>query len=159
MNIQTTRFGEIEIDGSRIMRFAEGILGFPDYHDYALLQTNTENCFFWLQSIECANLAFVVCDPLLFVPDYQVPVKAEDLKTIDLENLDNAQVMIIVNKVGQALTGNLQGPLVVNATTCQARQLVLSEKRYSTRHPLMELRNKQPQSEQQVSQPQVSQTA
>ncbi len=142
MRIQTTRFGEIEIDGARILQFSDGILGFPDYHDYALLQTNSDNCFFWLQSIECPNLAFVVCDPLLFVPDYQVPVKGEDLKTIGLENLDNSQVLIIVNKVGQALTGNLQGPLVVNAITCQSRQLVLSEKRYSTRHPLMEIRPK-----------------
>ena len=152
MRIQTTRFGEIEIDGARIMHFPEGILGFPDYHDYALLQTNSDNCFFWLQSIECANLAFVVCDPLLFVPDYQVPVKGEDLKTIGLESLENSQVLIIVNKVGQALTGNLQGPLVVNAITCQARQLVLSEKRYSTRHPLMEIKPKKDAVSEQVAQ-------
>lgn len=151
MIIQTTRFGEIEIDGARIMHFPEGILGFPEFHDYALLQTNSDNCFFWLQSIECANLAFVVCDPLLFVPDYQVPVKSEDLITIGLESLENSQVLIIVNKVGQALTGNLQGPLVVNAVTCQARQLVLSEKRYSTRHPLMEIKAKREQVAQQTA--------
>ena len=149
MRIRTTRFGEIEIDGDRIMHFPDGLLGFSEYHDYALLQTNNEGNFFWMQSIECENLAFVVCDPLLFVPDYQVPVKSEDLKTIGLEGLDNAQVLIIVNKIGNALTGNLQGPLVINAHTCEARQLVLSEKRYSTRHPLMEIR---PKKEEKVSQ-------
>ena len=37
------------------------------------------------------------------------------------------------------LTGNLQGPLVVNVQTRQARQLVLSDTKFSTRHPLMRL--------------------
>jgi hypothetical protein len=46
-------------------------------------------------------------------------------------------VFVIVNKVDDLLTGNLQGPLVVNVETRQARQLVLSDRRYSTRHPLM----------------------
>ena len=139
MKVKSTRFGEIEIDTDRVICFPEGILGFPDDKEFAMLQTNSEGNFFWLQSVSRSELAFVVCDPLLFVPDYQVPVKPDDLSPIGLATMENSQVMIIVNKVDRALTGNLQGPLLINVLNRQARQLVLSEKKYSTRHPLLEL--------------------
>jgi len=139
MKVETTRFGQIEVDGSRLIKFPKGLLGFPDNQEYALVQTNDEGNFFWLQSVDRPELAFVVCDPLLFVPDFQVPVKPDDLERISIKSMDDVQVLIVVNKNGQTLTGNLQGPLIINVVNHQGRQLVLSEKKYSTRHPLMEL--------------------
>jgi flagellar assembly factor FliW len=143
MQVMTTRFGQIDVDQERIIRFPKGILGFPDHRDYALLQTNEEGSFFWLQSVDRPELAFVVCDPLLFVPDYQVPVKPEEFEQIALENMEQAQVFVIVNKVERTLTGNLQGPLVVNVANHQGLQLVLSEKKFNTRHPLINLDTRQ----------------
>ena len=110
---------------------------FRPQHEYALIQTGEGSGFYWLQSVCTRDLAFVVCDPRLFVADYQVPVKLEELEGIDLADARDAQVFVIVNKIDDLLTANLQGPLVVNVVTRRARQLVLSDKRYSTRHPLM----------------------
>ena len=137
MLIDTTRFGQPEVDRQRLITFQDGILGFPKQHEYALVQTGEGSGFYWLQSESTADLAFVVCDPRLFVADYQVPVKLEELRAIGLAEPASAQVFIIVNKVGDLLTGNFQGPLVVNVVNRLARQLVLSDRRYSTRHPLM----------------------
>lgn len=137
MRIETSRFGSMDVDESRLLHFEEGILGFPRQKRYALIQTGHGSGFYWLQSTCTPDLAFVVCDPRLFVADYQVPVKLDELVTIDLRDAANAQVFVIVNKVGDLLTGNFQGPLVVNVKNRHARQLVLSDKRYSTRHPLM----------------------
>jgi len=139
MKVKTTRFGEIDVDQTRVIRFETGILGFPDDPEYVLLQTNDEGTFFWLQSLTRPELAFVVSDPLLFVPNYQVPVKKDDFEKIGLDNMSAAQVLIIVNKVDRLLTGNLQGPLVINSLNHQGCQLVLSEKKYDTRHPLLTL--------------------
>jgi flagellar assembly factor FliW len=139
MMIQTSRFGPVEVDGERLIEFDEGILGFPAQKKYALIQTGRESGFYWLQSVEASDLAFVVCDPRLFVADYRVPVKMEDLEGIGLADPVQGQVFVIVNKVGDQLTGNFQGPLVVNVDTRRARQLVLSDKRYATRHPLMRI--------------------
>ena len=141
MIIETSRFGQVEVDENRLITFEEGILGFPNEHDYALIQTGEGSGFYWLQSVDCHELAFVVCDPRLFVADYQVPVKLEELEKVGLDEPSDAQVFIIVNKVDSLLTGNLQGPLVVNVQNRRARQLVLSDKRYSTRHPLMRVPN------------------
>jgi flagellar assembly factor FliW len=137
MIIETSRFGQIEVNEDRLIQFADGLLGFPDYKRFALIQTGQDSGFYWLQSVEAPDLAFVVTDPRLFVADFQVPIRAEELALLGLESVAGAQVFIIVNKVDGTLTGNLQGPLVVNVATRAARQLVLSDRRYSTRHPLM----------------------
>lgn len=139
MKIDTSRFGEIEVDENRFITFEQGILGFPDQQKYALIQTAEGSGFYWLQAVNRPDLAFVVCDPRMFVPDYRAPIKREEMESIDLPDSDGAQVFIVVNKVDDLLTGNLQGPLVVNVASRAAKQLVLSDKRYSTRHPLMRL--------------------
>ena len=144
MNIETSRFGPLEVDEGRLIRFEKGMLGFPDQHEYALVQTAEDSGFYWLQAVDRPELAFVVCDPRLFVPDYIVPVKLEDLSQIGLSEPSAAQVFAVVNKVDNMLTGNLQGPIVVNVESRQARQLVLSDRRYSTRHPLMNLSQQAP---------------
>jgi flagellar assembly factor FliW len=139
MQVHTTRFGRIEVDDTRLLNFPRGILGFPDLPRFALIQTNEEGNFFWLQSVDCPEVAFVVCDPVLFIPDYQVRLRPEDTEDLLLENPSDVQILVIVNKIGASLTGNLQGPLVLNSRNLLGRQLVLSERKYSTRHPLMDL--------------------
>ena len=144
MMIETSRFGQLEVDEQRLITFPKGILGFSNNHVYALVQTGENSGFYWLQAVDRAELAFVVCDPRLFVAEYQVPVRREEMSSLGVEDPTEAQVFAIVNKVNDLLTGNFQGPLVINIATREGRQLVLSDKRYSTRHPLMKLPLKQP---------------
>ena len=143
MIVATSRFGNMEVDESRLLHFPQGILGFPDQSDYALIQTSEDSDFYWLQAVGRPELAFVVCDPRLMVPDYRVPIKAEDLEQIDLDSPDGAQVFVIVNKIDETLTGNLQGPLIINTASRIGRQLVLSDRRFSTRYPLIKLPGRQ----------------
>lgn len=139
MIIQTSRFGGVEVDEQRLLRFPKGLLGFPGEQDYALIQTGDKSGFYWMQSVSRPELAFVVCDPRLFVADYAAPIKAEDLASVESADAEQTQLFVIVNKVDDVLTGNLQGPLVVGVTSRVGKQLVLSDKRYTTRHPLMRL--------------------
>lgn len=138
MLIETTRFGTVEIDESRIIRFRDGILGFPQHERFALIQTSPDPVFFWLQSVDDASLAFVVCDPRSFEPDYEAPIRQDDLTALKMETLLEAQVFVIVNKHAGHLTANLLGPLVIGSESLLGRQLVLSDKRYGTRHRLLQ---------------------
>ncbi len=104
-----------------------------------LIQPEFDSSFYWLQSADTADLAFVVTDPLLFVPDYTVPIREETRAELNLNDLAEAQMLVIVNKVGDMLTANLQGPLVIHATTRLGAQIVISEKKYQTRHPILQL--------------------
>lgn len=139
MEVRTTRFGVVEVSEDRVIRFPRGILGFPEQERFCLLEPGEDACFFWLQSVEDPALAFVVTDPALFVPEFSVPIRAEQMESLGLERLEDAQVLVIVNKVDETLTANLQGPLVVNTLTRVGEQLVLAEKRWTVRHPLMKV--------------------
>jgi flagellar assembly factor FliW len=139
MEIQTTRFGRTEVDDERIISFPRGLLGFPEYQRFALIQTGEENYFFWLQSVDEPSLAFVVTDPGIFFKDYQFALKDETLEELTLTDATFAQVFVICNKVGEWLTGNLQGPLVINSQNRTGCQIVLNEKKWTTRQPLLRL--------------------
>ncbi len=150
MKIQTTRFGEVEVEDTRVIRFPKGLLGFPKFKDYVLIESgdqrrpNEESNFWWLQSADLPELAFVVTDPTLFVSTYKVPIHPEQMLSLGLTSIDDAQVFVIVNKRGNVLTGNLQGPLVVNVGSRCGEQLVLSDRRFTTRVPLIELHQEAP---------------
>lgn len=139
MQVRTTRFGNVQIAEDRVITFPKGLLGFSEHRRFCLLEPAEDSAFFWLQSVDDPSLAFVVTDPSFFVPEYSVPIRAEQMTDLALGRLEDAQVFVIVNKVDQALTGNLQGPLVINTLTRSGEQFVLAEKRWTTRHPLVTL--------------------
>ena len=139
MQVRTTRFGNIEIPDDRVISFPKGLLGFGDQKRYCLLEPGNDSAFFWLQSLDEPGLAFVVTDPALFFTDYSVPIKADQMNDLKLDRLEDAQVFVIVNKVDGNLTGNLQGPLVVNTLSREGAQMVLADRRWTTRHTLMKV--------------------
>ncbi len=140
MKISSSRFGEIEVNDQRVMTFPKGLLGFADYQQYVLIEAGQDSYFWWLQSVDNPDLAFIVTDPTLFIPTYKVPVRTDQISQLELNTVEDAQVLVIVNKRGETLTGNLQGPLVVNVKNCIGEQLVLSDRRFTTRVPLVELK-------------------
>ena len=139
MEVQTSRFGTVTIAEDRVITFPRGLLGFQQYTKYCLLQPSDDACFFWLQCLEDPGLAFVVTDPNLFVKEFTVPIRGEQMGDLKLEKLEEAQVFVIVNKVGSTLTANMQGPLVVNTIHRVGEQFVLADKRWTTRHELLKV--------------------
>jgi len=144
MQIDSTRFGQLSVDDERVITLPRGLLGFPNHTRFALIQTGQENYFFWLQSIDEPNLAFVVTDPSIFFKDYDVPIREETQADLQLTDPQYAQVFVICNKVDEWLTGNLLGPIVVNAQNRLAQQVVLTEKKWTTRQPLLKLQSEVP---------------
>ena len=144
MEIETTRFGKLTVEDDRVMTFPHGLLGFPEQGRFALIQTGEENYFFWLQSVDEPSLAFVVTDPSIFFKDYEVPIREETEQELQLADRSFAQLFVICNKVGDWLTGNLLGPIVVNAQNRLAQQVVLTEKKWTTRQPLIKLQSEVP---------------
>jgi flagellar assembly factor FliW len=144
MDIESTRFGRLSVDDERIITVPKGLLGFPNHTRFALIQTGEENYFFWLQSLDEPNLAFVVTDPSIFFKDYDVPIREETQTELQLTDIGHAQVFVICNKVDEWLTGNLLGPIVVNAANRTGQQVVLTEKKWTTRQPLLKLQAEVP---------------
>ena len=139
MDIQTTRFGRLAIEEDRIITFPRGLLGFPNYTQYALIEAADGAEFFWLQAIDEPHLAFIVTDPNLFFKDYDVPLREENQTELQITDATQGRVLVICNRVGEWLTGNLLGPIVINDQNRLAQQIVLTEKKWTTRQPLIRL--------------------
>lgn len=137
MKLETTRFGDVEIEKNRVISFPSGLLGFSSFTKFVLLQPDEQGVFFWLQSVETPDLAFVVTDPAMWVADYRANIRKEQMQEMGLDDIETAQVFVIVNKREDVLSANLQGPLVINVKKCLAMQLVLADKRWTTRHELI----------------------
>ena len=75
MIVNTSRFGQVEVDGQQVITFLNRILGLPRYKRYVLIQPGEESHFYWLHSVETPDLAFVVIDPSLFVSSHCVSRK------------------------------------------------------------------------------------
>lgn len=146
MEIKTTRFGDIEIDENLIITLPEGILGFEDFKRYIILDHfDKESPFKWLQSVEDPSLAFVITDPLIFVPEYVAKISKEEVKSIELSDAGKAIIVVIVNikRDHSEITINLQGPMVINAEKKLAKQAVIRESDYSVRHVIFSRNQKE----------------
>ena len=143
MKLYTTRFGEIEIDENKVIKFHSGLLGFPDVKRYVLLNhmNNPDIPFKWLQAADDPDLVFVVIDPLLFCSDYNHDIDEHDLRELNITGLDDRCIVVIVtipHEMPELMTANLQGPLIVNLKTREAKQVVLSGEKFPLRYPVLQ---------------------
>jgi len=134
--LQTSRFGEIEVAEDQSLCVVGGLLGFGGLTRYALYQPEALGIFRWLQSEEVPELAFVVCDPRVIVPSYHIEVPRQELACIGLEDPAKAEIMAILTypQDPRHMTANLMGPVVLNRSTRLARQVVVTDTKYTTRH-------------------------
>ena len=140
MEINTVRFGKILVQEDKVLSFPRGILGFSKNKDFILFPHTEGSYFFWLQSIEDGNLAFVVMNPQLVKPDYTVNIEAPVLKELNAQELTELEVMCIVtipHNQPKKMTINLLGPIIINAKKRCALQIACSEDQYSHRHPIL----------------------
>lgn len=138
MQCRSTRFGAFEVRDESVLTFPSGILGFPDCHRYVILDHDTDAPFKWLQSLDEPGLAFVILDPALFHPDYNVQIPTEALTEVnnaDGDELILSVLLTIPSDDPTGITANLRGPLLMNSRTKRCKQLILSDT-YPTRYPL-----------------------
>jgi len=139
MKVLTKPYGEMEIDERQRVRFPLGIFGFEDLRDFALLDA-AQPPFYWLQSLERADIAFVLIDPLFFRPDYSPDVDASELAEIGITTPEDMLLLAIVTVPGDSsrMTANLQGPIVINRLTHVGRQSISPNPRWGIRHVILE---------------------
>jgi flagellar assembly factor FliW len=147
MKVETSRFGTINISEKEIVRFPEGLYGFEKETEFTLLpfNPNVESPMEWMQSLKSDHLAFVVTNPYLYLPDYKLILSEEDKKRVELKEDDLFLTLAIVTipENYSEMTVNLIAPVVINKDKGVAKQFVLTNMDYDTRHYLLpeEIRN------------------
>jgi len=138
-NIHTVRFGDLTIDEKSIVHFAQGIPAFEDEHDFVLIPYDEESPYLFLQSCTTPDLAFLMTDPYLFFKDYEFEIDDATEKKLGLKGPEDVAVYVLLTIPGGSIkdmTANLMAPVIINAKTMQAKQLVLEKSTYTTKHRL-----------------------
>jgi len=135
LTVVSKPYGTIEVDEKQKVIFPEGLFGFESFKEYVLLDSERQP-FYWLQSLDSAGTAFVLLDPFLFRPDYEMDINDDELAQIGVHSPENAIYFAILTipQDGNPMTANLQGPIVINRENHLAKQVILNDPRWKTKH-------------------------
>lgn len=139
MKINTSRFGDVEVDENLVFNFIEPILGYEKLSKFVLLDHTPDSPFKWLQSTEDPDIAFPVTFPAYFDIKYEFVIPEEKAKKLELTNAENLlsfNITCVPQGNPQNATVNLIGPIVINIDNKMGMQLVLSNTNYSIKHYL-----------------------
>jgi flagellar assembly factor FliW len=145
MEIHGTRFGVLEFNAEEIIEISDGLLGFPLSKNFLLFPYGQDSSFFWLQSVDEAEIAFIVVNPFDFFSDLEFAIDDADAESLKLDRGEDVEVFSLVTIPEgrpEEMRTNLAGPVVVNTVNRKGKQVLL--KSYSPRQPLIpgELRSK-----------------
>lgn len=139
MVINTVKFGEIEVEDSRIFDFVMPIIGFDELSKFVILDPNKDSLFKWLQSVEDSNLAFPIISVATLEYDYSIDLSDAVVKSLEIQNAESLLVMNITSipqDNPRGTTINLLAPLIFNLDNQKAGQVVLSGSGYDISYPM-----------------------
>ena len=139
MRIQSKAYGSIEVTDRQLITFPVGVFGFEHLHRYALLD-GVQTGFYWLQSLEDPDTAFIMLNPYELRTDYVLDVPDDDLSSIGYDHEDDILVFAIVTipEDETKISANLQGPIIINRRAQLGRQSISLDQRWRTKHYVLE---------------------
>lgn len=140
IKVETTRFGQVEVDPGQVVTLPQGMVGFPLQTKYTFIQHRDDSPLHWLQSLERPDLAFVVVNPLIFDQQYQVSIGSAESKLLQVEDPNQVQVWVVVTIPPghpEKMTANLRAPVVINLATRLGAQVIMENSEMPLRKPLV----------------------
>lgn len=135
-------YGRMEIRRNAVIRFSNGLLGFPKWQDFALAELEDPRYaqFRLLQSVDEHDLCFIVLpinprNALIDYADIEAACKTIGIGTEELVVLLLVTVRQVAEKI--SLTVNLRAPLLIDARTFRGAQHVLTNDCYPIRYELL----------------------
>ena len=139
MTVQTDYYGLVEYEEESLIRFPEGLFGFPELKKYLPLLINEEDdSMILLQSVEQPAVAFALINPAFLLSDYFPILTPEELSFLGVEDSEELSFLAICVMHDDYLenTVNLKSPLAINPETRIGMQVILEHSPYSFRHKL-----------------------
>jgi len=135
--LDTSRFGVIDCATDDVVTFSDGLIGLPDLKEFVIVQHREDSPFRWMQSLDDPAVAFLVVDPGFYAMNYS-PEMPESVSSA-LELTDQVPILVytictIPNGNPRGMTLNLAGPVVINAESRRAKQVVLEDESCPVRY-------------------------
>ena len=137
-----SRYGTIEIDPSTTIHLPNGLLGFPEWRNFALVDLGEPKFgeFGLLQSVTDNEISFIVLpigphNDLIEFDDIEIACAALGFNPDDLVVL----LLVSIRKSGEEIrrTVNLRAPLLIDAAQFKGAQHVLTNERYPIQFDLL----------------------
>ncbi len=140
MKLKTTRFGMLDVPEENILNFPEGIIGFENCKRFVILSKKENAPLRWLQSLDQPGLAFIIINPMLFKPDYEPQLERQDLATLKIKDLSQAEILsiVVVPENPRDMVANLMAPIVLNPKLCIGKQAIIKDAAYPTRYRILD---------------------
>lgn len=141
MILKTKYFGEMEIKEENIIIFANGIPGFEKLSQYVIIENPDKDIpFKWLQSVDDANLTFVIINPFIFKDDYEFEIPRNVIEKLNIKSHEDISIytIVVVPEDIEKMTANLAAPIVINAVNKKGKQVLLEDSRYHKKHLILE---------------------
>ena len=135
MTFESSRFGTLEIQTEEVIEFPAGLIGLGGAR-YALLSTDDNSPFAWLQSVDDPDLALPITNPWLFFTDFGVDIDDAEAARIGIDDPSKVDVWVTVRAAAEleGFSANLRAPiLVVNG---RGYQVINEAKDAAVRAPL-----------------------
>ena len=135
IKINSSSFGEIEIQPDNIFYFEDGLLGFEMLNNFVLITDDDILPFKWLMSVEEPEIMFPIISPFFIDAEYN-PGKHIDLERYVLFSI------VTFNDGNGNVTANLKAPIVLNSNDLKGEQIIISNE-YSVNHIIVQKNKRQ----------------
>ena len=134
-----TSHGVRHVDKKDIIHFKDGLFGFSGFTDFAVFDIKGCEPFKSMLSAEEGGPDFVVVEPTSIFDDYSPLDSINSPEELNICPPGEIVVLSIVtlSEEPEDITINLRGPLFVNLSTSQAKQVILENEQYQTRSPIL----------------------
>lgn len=127
---------DLEFTEKDIIHFKEGIPGFEEFKDYVLIQEDDVPFIMTLQSTKAEIPSFVVIDPFAFMDNYSPVLSKSDIEFFGPDADLKYLLMTIIPKNLEDTVVNLKSPVVIDAKTNKAKQVISENRDYPIRYKL-----------------------
>jgi len=139
MQIETMRFGTLEIDNKKILRFAGGLPGLEECREFAILQFEESSPLHWMQSVREPEICLPIISSFAVVKDYAFDISEEDVAELGLKSAEDVYIVNVVvipeNNIEQ-MTANMIAPIIINHRSGAAKQVIIGNGEYNVRYPV-----------------------
>lgn len=132
MIVTTGQFGIIEIDEDKVISLPRGLVGYEDSTEFCIITLSPDANIKWLQSIREPDVAVMITDPSLTVPDYGFDLSNTEIEYLGIKQYEDIAVVNIVDEclmVGEGII-DLCNPIIINVKTLTGLQVALEDERY-----------------------------
>jgi flagellar assembly factor FliW len=121
-----TRSGTLPVHKESLLDFPEGLPGFDELHQFALLHNDGNTSIFYLQSLQDPDVRIPVTSPHWFRVDYSISLSDDEMAMLQLDDPEDAALLVTIAEQESEPSGlrpNFKAPIILNT----ARQVGLQK--------------------------------